>query len=64
MELLALNFRCQCTQQNLQSICAVLMFDPQLKQILTFSDIRNIYIKADRFPLMMLTAANKERKQI
>jgi hypothetical protein len=23
-----------------------------------------IYIKADRFPLMMLTAANKERKQI
>jgi hypothetical protein len=28
------------------------------------SDIRNIYIKADRFPLMMLTAANKERKQI
>ena len=24
------------------------------------SDIRNIYIKADRFPLMMLTAANKE----
>jgi hypothetical protein len=28
------------------------------------SDIRNIYIKADRFPFMMLTAANKERKQI
>ena len=29
------------------------------------SDIRNIYIKADRFPLMMmLIAANKERKQI
>ena len=26
------------------------------------SDIRNIYIKADRFPLMMLTAANKKRK--
>jgi hypothetical protein len=26
-------------------------------------DIRNIYIKADRFPLM-LTTANKERKQI
>jgi hypothetical protein len=25
-------------------------------------DIRNIYIKADRFPLM-LTTANKERKQ-
>ena len=24
------------------------------------SDIRNIYIKADHFPLMMLTAANKE----
>jgi hypothetical protein len=28
------------------------------------SDIRNIYIKAERFPLMMLTAVNKERKQI
>jgi hypothetical protein len=37
MELLALNFRCQCTQQKLQSICAVLTFDPQLKKILTFS---------------------------
>jgi hypothetical protein len=34
---LALNFRCQCTQQKLQSICAVLTFDPQFKQILTFS---------------------------
>ena len=32
MELLALNFRCQCTQQKLQSICAILMFDPQLKK--------------------------------
>jgi predicted NAD-dependent protein-ADP-ribosyltransferase YbiA (DUF1768 family) len=28
------------------------------------SDVRNIYIKADRFPLMMLTDAIKERKQI
>jgi hypothetical protein len=28
---------CQCTQHKLQSICAVLMFDPQLKKILTFS---------------------------
>ena len=28
------------------------------------SDIRNIYIKADRFPLMMMTTTNKERKQI
>jgi hypothetical protein len=28
------------------------------------SDIKNIYIKADRFPLMMQTAANRERKQI
>jgi hypothetical protein len=28
------------------------------------SDIRNIYIKADRFPLMMRTATKKERKQI
>ena len=37
MEWSALNFRCQCTQQKLQSICAVLTFDPQLKKILTFS---------------------------
>ena len=37
MECKALNFRCQCTQQNLQSIFAVLTFDPQLKKILTFS---------------------------
>jgi hypothetical protein len=28
------------------------------------SDIRNIYIKTDRFHLMVLTAANKERKQM
>jgi hypothetical protein len=33
----ALNIRCQCTQQKLQSICADLTFDPQLKKILTFS---------------------------
>ena len=32
-----MNFRCQCTQQKLQSMCAVLTFDPQLKKILTFS---------------------------
>jgi hypothetical protein len=32
-----LNKYCQCTQQKLQSICAVLTFDPQLKKILTFS---------------------------
>jgi hypothetical protein len=37
MELLALNFRCQCTQQKLQPICAVSTFYPQLKKILTFS---------------------------
>jgi hypothetical protein len=37
MAIQALDFRCQCTQQKLQSICAVLMFDPQLKKILTFS---------------------------
>ena len=30
MEWSELNFRCQCTQQKLQSICAVLTFDPQL----------------------------------
>jgi hypothetical protein len=37
MELQALNFRCQCTQQKLQSVCAVSTFDPQLKKILEFS---------------------------
>jgi hypothetical protein len=37
MECIALDFRCQCTQQKLQLICAVLMFDLQLKKILTFS---------------------------
>ena len=37
MECSALNFRCQCTQQKLQSICAVLTFNHQLKKILTFS---------------------------
>jgi len=42
MECTALDFRCQCTQQKLQSICAVLTFDPQLKKILTFS-VKDIY---------------------
>lgn len=37
MELSALNFRCQGTQQKLQSISAVLAFDHQLKKISTFS---------------------------
>jgi hypothetical protein len=37
MEYTTLDFRCQCTQQKLQSICAVLTFDPQLNNILTFS---------------------------
>ena len=37
MELLALNFPCQCTHHKLQLMCVVLTFDPQLKQILTFS---------------------------
>jgi hypothetical protein len=32
MECSALDFRCQCTQQKLQPICAVLSFDPQLKE--------------------------------
>jgi hypothetical protein len=70
MELLALNFRCQCTQQKLQSICANMEMPrkPLNKYWCSvphyLSDIRNIYIKADRFPLMMLTAANKEKKQL
>ena len=37
MKCSALNFWCQCTQQKLQWICAVLTFDHQLKKILTFS---------------------------
>ena len=37
MEYSTLDFRCQCTQQKLQSICAVLTFDHQLKFFLTLS---------------------------
>jgi hypothetical protein len=37
MKCTALDFRCQCTQQKLQSICGVLTFDSQLENILTFS---------------------------
>ena len=37
MECSAPNFRCQCIQQKLQSICAVLTFDHQLKKISAFS---------------------------
>jgi hypothetical protein len=32
MECSALDFRCQCTQQKLQPICAVLSFDPRLRE--------------------------------
>ena len=39
MECIVLDFPCQSTQQELQSICAVLTFDLQLKKILTFSVI-------------------------
>ena len=49
----ALNFRCQCTQQKLQSICAVLTFDPQLKKILAFS------VK-DRYQLNYFICINAE----
>jgi hypothetical protein len=41
---ISLDFRCQCTQQKLQSIYAVLTFYPQLKKILTFS-VKDISIK-------------------
>ena len=44
MELLAVNFRCQCTQQKLQSICAVLTFDPQLSKNLNIFCKRQISI--------------------
>jgi hypothetical protein len=37
MECKAPVYRCQCTQQKLQSTSAVLTFDPRLKKILTFS---------------------------
>ena len=37
MKCTALDFRCHCTQQKIQLICAVLTFNPQLKNILTFS---------------------------
>ena len=40
-----MNFRCQCTQQKLQSICAVLTFDPQLKKNLNIFCKRQISIK-------------------
>ena len=41
----ALDFQCQCTQQKLQSICAVLTFDPQLKKNLNIFCKRQISIK-------------------
>ena len=41
----SLDFRCQCTQQKLQSICAVLTFDPQLKKNLNIFCKRQISIK-------------------
>jgi hypothetical protein len=41
----ALDFRCQCTQQKLQSICTVLTFDPQLKKNLNIFCTRQISIK-------------------
>jgi hypothetical protein len=40
-----LNFRCQCTQQKLQSICAVLTFNPQLKKNLNIFCKRQMSIK-------------------
>ena len=45
MELLTLNLRCQCTQQKLKLICAVLTFAPQLKQNLNIFCKRQISIK-------------------
>jgi hypothetical protein len=51
MECTTLDFRCQCTQQKLQSICAVLTFDPQLNNILTFSvkDRYQLFYLYERF---------------
>jgi hypothetical protein len=45
MECTALDFRCQCTQQKLQSKCAVLTFDPQLQKHLNIFCKRQILIK-------------------
>jgi hypothetical protein len=45
MECTSLEFRCQCTQQKLQSICTVLMSDPQLKKNLNIFCKRQISIK-------------------
>jgi hypothetical protein len=53
---IALDFWCQCTQQKLQSICAVLTFDPQLKNILTFS------VK-DRYQLNYFRFAQTSRQE-
>ena len=51
MELLALNFRCQCTQQKLQSRYAVLTFDPQLKKNLNIFCKRQIQVSIKLFYL-------------
>ena len=45
MECSAFDFRCQCTQQKLQSICAILTFDPQLQKHLNIFCKRRISIK-------------------
>jgi hypothetical protein len=45
IECSALNFRCQCTQQKLQSICTVLTFGPQLKKNPNIFCKRQISIK-------------------
>ena len=45
MKCKALDFRCQCTQRKLQSICAVLTFDPQLEKNLNIFCKRQISIK-------------------
>jgi hypothetical protein len=57
MECSALDFRCQCTQQKRQSICAVLTFDPQLKKILKFS------VK-DRYQLTYYVSPSNEGRHI
>ena len=77
MELLALNFRSQCIQQKLQSICAVLSFDPQHKKILTFSvkdryqlnyficiKETNISLKLNLFSFFICGCQHHQRKTI
>ena len=57
---------CRLKGRSLRSLHfpSILKKNPSIQNLNETTDIRNIYINADRFPFMMLTAAYKERKQI